>query len=95
MNEGTSVSSAALIELQNELRALSQSLADLYETLNSDMGALAQSWCDTKFDEFQENFRSRQEMLAALSEKYKSWADSYLPPRIELAIKHETGNAGI
>lgn len=95
MSQGTAVSSSALTELQNELKALSQALADLYETLNSDMGVLAQSWCDTKFDEFQENFRSRQEMLASLSEKYKSWADGYLPPRIEHAIKHEQGNTDI
>lgn len=91
----TFVSSASLIELQSELKALSQSMQDLYETLNSDMGILAQSWGDTKFEEFQENFRSRQELLASLSEKYNSWAMSYLPPRIELAIKHEQANTGI
>lgn len=95
MSTGTSVTSAALIELQNELKALSAALADLYQTLNSDMGALAQSWCDTKFEEFQENFRSRQELIASLSEKYASWADSYLPPRIEHAIRHEQVNTGI
>lgn len=87
--EGTFVSSAALIELQSELNALSEAMAELYEALNGDMGKLAQGWTDEKFGEFQENFRSRQEMIASLSEKYKQWANGYLPPRIELAIKHE------
>ncbi len=91
----THVTSAALITLQNELTALSNAMQDLYETLNSDMGILAQSWNDTKFEEFQENFRSRQELLATLAEKYKDWATHYLPPRIEHALQHEQANTGI
>jgi uncharacterized protein YukE len=95
MSTGTYVSSAALIDLQQELKALSAALMDLYTTLNGDMGRLAQSWCDTKFEEFQEAFRSRQELIAALAGKYAGWADSYLPPRIEYALNHEGAQADI
>lgn len=93
--EGSHASSRSLRELQSELIALSNTLRELYETLNSDMARLSDSWVDQQFENFGEEFRSRQELIMSLSEKYDQWANQYLPPRIELAEKHERLSAGI
>lgn len=89
------VSSRSLIELQSELNALSTALKDLYEALESDIARLSDSWVDQQFENFGNEFRSRQEAIMELSDKYDQWANKYLPPRIELAIKYEKGVAGI
>lgn len=89
------VSSRSLIELQSELNALSTALKDLYEALESDIARLSDSWVDQQFENFGNEFRSRQEAIMELSDKYNQWANKYLPPRIELAIGYEKGVAGI
>lgn len=89
------VSSRSLIELQSELNALSTALKDLYEALESDIARLSDSWVDQQFENFGNEFRSRQEAIMELSDKYDQWANKYLPPRIELAIKYEQGVPGI
>ncbi len=91
----TYVSSRSLIELQRELNALSTALNDLYEGLASDMARVGESWVDQQFENFGNEFRCRQEAIMELSDKYKQWANQYLPPRIELAIKYERSTAGI
>lgn len=93
--EGAYASSRSLIELQGELNALSAALKKLYETLNSDIARLSDSWVDQQFENFGNEFRSRQEAIVELSEKYSQWANKYLPPRIELAKKYEGLSAGI
>ena len=95
MGTNAYVSSRALIDLQNELKALSAALQGLYETLNSDIARLADSWVDQQFENFGNEFRSRQELIMEIAEKYNNWANQYLPPRIELAIKYETGSTTI
>lgn len=92
---GAHASSRSLIELQSELNALSAALRDLYETLNSDIARLSDSWVDQQFENFGNEFRSRQELIAELAEKYNTWANKYLPPRIEMAEKYESLGAGI
>lgn len=95
MAEFAYVSSRSLLELQSELNALSEVLRDLYEGLNSDIARLADSWLDQQFENFGNEFRSRQEAISALAEKYDNWANKYLPPRIELAIEYEKKGFGI
>ena len=95
MANGAYASSRSLKDLQSELNALSTALSDLYEALNSDVSRLADSWVDQQFDNFGNEFKSRQEAISELSEKYKNWAEKYLPPRIELAEKYEGQGVGI
>lgn len=92
---GAFASSRSLEELQGELIALSTALRDLYETLNSDIARLSDSWVDQQFENFGNEFRSRQEAIVELADKYTQWANRYLPPRIELAKKYEGSAAGI
>lgn len=92
---GAFASSRSLEELQGELIALSTALRDLYETLNSDIARLSDSWVDQQFENFGNEFRSRQEAIVELADKYSQWANRYLPPRIELAKKYEGSAAGI
>lgn len=89
------VSSKSLINLQTELRGMSEVLKDLYDVLWGNLNALAEEWTDEKMEEFNEEFKSSKETIIELSQKYKEWADSYLPPRIELAIRYEKAAAGI
>ena len=93
--EGTYVSSKSLIELQTELRNLSGNLKELYDVLSTAVTAANDQWQDEKYDEFVNEFRSSKEKVVELSDKYKDWADSHLPPRIELSIKYEKLNGGI
>lgn len=92
---GAYASSRSLLELQSELNALSTALRDLYESLNSDIARVSDSWVDQQFENFGNEFRSRQELIMELAEKYSDWANKYLPPRIELAQKYEGQSAGI
>lgn len=95
MAESTYVSSKALIELQTELKNLSDNLKDLYEMLSQAVTSVNEQWQDGKYEEFENEFRSSKEMVMELSEKYKGWADSYLPPYIEKSIEYEKAGAGI
>lgn len=92
---GAYATSRSLIELQSELNALSTALRDLYDALESDIARVSESWVDQQFEEFGNEFRSRKEAIMELSDKYSQWANKYLPPRIELALKYEGSNAGI
>lgn len=92
---GAYASSRSLIELQSELNALSTSLKDLYEALESDIARVSESWVDQQFEEFGNEFRSRKEAIMELADKYNQWANGYLPPRIDLALKYEGNRAGI
>lgn len=95
MEEFTYVKSEALVELQTELKSLSNNLKDLYEVLSDAVSAASEDWQDEKYEEFVNEFRSSKEMVLELSEKYQEWADVWLPPRIELSVKYEKRQAGI
>lgn len=73
----------ALEKLQSELKMLSEKLMDCYQTLNSEIYELRQDWLDSKFDEFEEAFKSRKEKIREISDRYLDFADNYLPPRID------------
>ncbi len=93
--ESTYVSSKALIDLQTELKQLSQNLNDVYDLINQNVSTVHAAWMDEKFDDFHDNFRPCNELILELSEKYDDWANNYLPPRIELALKYEKATTGI
>lgn len=94
-NSGVEVSSKALISLQGDLNNLSNNLKELYELLAQAMSSLNEDWRDEKFDEFEMEFRSSKELIIELSDKYREWANQYLPPRIELIIEAENSEMGI
>lgn len=94
-NSGSYVSSEALLNLQSELNALSRNLEELYETLSDAISLVNEDWCDSKFEEFEQEFRSSKELILELSEKYDEWANGYLPPRIETIMEAEKLRMGI
>lgn len=94
-NSGVEVSSKALIDLQGDLNNLSDNLQELYEMLATAMSALNEDWKDEKYDEFEQEFRSSKELIGELSDKYRVWANQYLPPRIEKIIDIENSRMGI
>ena len=77
----TEVTSQSLIQLQGELRSMS--------------AILGEEWTDEKMEEFSDEFKGCRETIIELSEKYKQWADTYLPPRIEEVIRYEKASTGI
>lgn len=94
-NSGAQVSSESLINLQGELNTLSGNLKELYELLGQDLSRLGEYWRDSKYEEFMQEFHSSREKINELSEKYHEWANSYLPPRIEIIQKAEKANMSI
>lgn len=94
-NSGVEVSSKALISLRDDLNKISSNLQELYELLTQAMSSLNEDWRDEKFDQFEQEFRSRKELINELSEKYYEWANQYLPPRIELIIEAENERMSI
>lgn len=81
----TSVES--LKELQNELISMSENLNDLYDMINTALSTVNEHWSDSKFEEFEEEFRSSKELIDELSKKYEDWAKSYIQQRIDVLIK--------
>lgn len=94
-NSGAQVSSESLINLQGELNTLSGNLNELYELLGQDLSRLGEYWRDSKYEEFMQEFHSSREKINELSEKYYEWANSYLPPRIEIIQKAEKANMSV
>jgi len=95
MDSFAHVSSKSLIELQANLKKLSERLGETYETLKNNEATLGESWLDDKFAEFEDDFRPSRELIFELSEKYLHWANNYLPPYIDLALKYEAAKTGL
>ncbi len=91
----TEVNSEGLHTLQDELRALSGTLNDLYDTLWGDLNILGEEWTDEKWDEFSEAFKDDREKIIELADKYKDWADNYIQRKIEQVEDFGNTNAGI
>lgn len=81
----TSVES--LKELQNELISMSNNLNDLYDMINTALSTVNEHWDDSKFEEFEEEFRSSKELIDELSRKYEEWAKNYIQQRIDVLEK--------
>lgn len=89
MAETTYCSSKILIELQANLKTLSEKLNETYDFLRGNESQLGETWMDDKFSEFDEEFKDSREVIFELSERYKEWADKALPPYIEIMKKWE------
>jgi len=79
----------SLKELQNELISMSENLNDLYDMINTALSTVNVHWSDSKFEEFEEEFRSSKELINELSQKYENWAKNYIQERIDVLIKTE------
>ena len=81
----TSVES--LKELQKELINMSTNLNELYDMINTALSTVNELWSDSKFEEFEEEFRSSKELIDELSQKYEDWAKNYIQKRIYVLEK--------
>lgn len=79
----------SLKELQNELISMSENMNDLYDMINTALSTVNVHWSDSKFEEFEEEFRSSKELINELSQKYENWAKNYIQERIDVLIKTE------
>lgn len=77
----------SLEELQKELISMSENLNDLYDMINTALSTVNEHWSDSKFEEFDEEFRSSKELIDELSKKYEEWAKSYIQQRIDVLQK--------
>ena len=89
------VSSKQLINLQTQLVQLSKNLLECYDTLCYGLNALSEDWHDDKFEEFNTAFKESKETINEIGEAYGKWANTYLPPRIEIAEKAEKLKMGL
>ena len=48
-----------------------------------------EDWKDDKYEEFEQEFKSSKEEIREIAMKYEQWANSYLPPRIEVTKEAE------
>ncbi|MCL2073471.1 MAG: hypothetical protein FWH18_06110 [Marinilabiliaceae bacterium] len=94
-NSLITVSSKQLEVLQTELIQLSINLKNTYEELSFQLKGLAEDWKDDKYDEFDNEFKSSREEIIEISEKYENWANSYLPPRIDITKEYERRKVSI
>ena len=93
----TYVSLKSLIVLQGELKNLSEELNETYDLLmqNEKVGEQWQVLLqDSKFDEFEEEFSKKRELISELSKKYKDWADNYLSQYLKVRIIYNNGLTG-
>ena len=81
------VSVESLEELQKELISMSTNLNDLYDMINTALSTVNEHWSDSKFEEFEKEFRSSKELIDELSKKYEEWAKNYIQQRIDVLKK--------
>ena len=77
----------SLKDLQNELICMSENLSDLYDMLNIALSTVNDHCSDSKYEEFEEEFRSSKELIDELSKKYEEWAKNYIQQRIDVLEK--------
>ena len=84
----TAITSVESLEkLKNELISMSEKLNDLYDMINTALSTVNEHWSDSKFEEFEEEFRSSKELIDELSKKYEEWAKNYIQQRIDVLEK--------
>jgi|APGre2960657444_1045066.scaffolds.fasta_scaffold99798_2 hypothetical protein len=85
----TQVSSKQLVELQSQLNELAKELNETYEFVRFSLTKVGEQWKDDKFEEFNTEFNSTKEEILEISERFKEYANQYLPPFIEVTQKVE------
>lgn len=88
--QSTAITSIKELEkLQSELISISQKLDNLYDMINTSLSTVNAYWSDSKYDEFEEEFRSSKELINELSGKYEEWAKKYIQERIDVLKETE------
>jgi hypothetical protein len=87
--EGAYVSSEQLSEFKDKVLRLSKTLVECHETLTRQLSILGNTWQDTKYEQFVEEFKSSKEKILLIGEQYEQWANGYLTNHIEKAIDYE------
>lgn len=72
-----------LEDFQHNLLQLSAVLEDYYKLVSTTLRVTAQNWRDSKFDEFERDFRRYKEEINSISEDYRQWANGYLQNTID------------
>lgn len=78
------VSSAALIELKEELNKLSKCLHETYDSMNADLSHVEGFWRDSKYEEFRNNYTPQINACENISVRYNEWCTKVLDPKIGL-----------
>lgn len=73
-----------LEDFQHNLLQLSAVLEDYYKLVSTTLRVTAQSWRDSKFEEFECDFRRYKEEINSISEDYRRWANGYLQNTIDI-----------
>lgn len=88
------VSSAALIELKNDLTQLSKALHVIYDLMNTDMRQVGEAWRDGKYQEFVQGYQPQIQKCEEIANRYAQWCSDVLQPTIENVIAVETTYVG-
>lgn len=72
-----------LQDFQSKILKLSSVLRQYHELVMHTMRMTGQNWRDSKFMEFEREFRKYQDEIQTISEEYKAWALNYLQKEIE------------
>jgi hypothetical protein len=89
MEDGAYVSSYELTNLRDKILKLSKTLDECYETITRQTNTLGNTWRDSKYELFVEDFRASKEKIRSISEDYEKWAKGYLTKHIELCLIYE------
>ena len=91
----TKVSSKQLEELQLQLNELADEIKETYELVCNGLKDLNEDWKDQKYEEFEKEFNGSKQEIMEISERFKHYANQYLPPFIEQTRKIENFNIKI
>ena len=79
-------SSAALIELKNDLTQLSKALHVIYDLMNADMRQLGDTWQDGKYQEFVQGYQPQIQKCEEIARRYADWCARVLEPTIQNVV---------
>lgn len=83
MAEYGDVRLSELEDFQSKILKLSNVLKQYHELVMYTMKMTGQNWRDSKFVEFEREFRRYQDEITTISEEYKTWARGYLQEEID------------
>ncbi len=73
-----------LEDFKHNLLKLSAVLEDYYKLVGTTLRLTSQNWRDSKFDEFERDFRRYKEEINSISNDYRQWANGYLQETIDI-----------
>lgn len=86
---GVYVGSDVLTNLQTEIRQLSSSLEELYNTMVQQMNRVNEFWQDAKYEEFKQGYGPQIAKCQEIAANYRNWCTSVLQQTIDQVVKTE------